>query len=118
MDATAIAQVCHEANRALQVVQQDPTIPVSVHWEELDEETKQSAIQGVQGILDGTVDSPEKSHENWMQFKLDNGWTYGPVKDEEKKEHPLLIPYDELPESQRVKDDLFGAIVDALREEA
>lgn len=112
MIATQIARVVHEANRALQIEQADPTIPVSVGWDELDEETRRSAIEGVQGVLNGNT--PEESHEGWCAFKLDHGWTLGPVKDETKKEHPLLVPYDELPESQRIKDELFVAIVKAL----
>lgn len=109
MTAEAIAHVCHEANRAVQIEQADPTIPVSPLWEDLDQETRESAIDGVQNVLAGA--SPRESHENWMQFKLDRGWKLGPVKDEEKKEHPLLVPYDELPDEQRMKDALFIAIV-------
>ena len=116
MQAEEIAYVCHTANRALQKLQADPTIPVSPRWKELDPETKASAIDGVQAILDGRVKSPAESHANWMDFKISNGWKFGPVKDEDKKEHPLLVPYEELPEAQRVKDSLFGAIVGALRD--
>lgn len=112
MIATQIARVVHEANRALQFEQQDPTIPVSPAWDDTDEETQRSAIEGVQGILNGN--SPEQSHEGWFRFKVDHGWTLGPVKDEEKKEHPLLVPYNELPASQQVKDKMFFAIVHAL----
>ena len=68
---TAIAHVCHEANRAIQIEQADETIPVSPLWEDLDEETKESAIDGVIGVLNGN--SPEQSHNNWMAFKLRNG---------------------------------------------
>lgn len=112
MIATQIARVVHEANRALQIEQADPTIPVSARWDATDEETQRSAVEGVQGVLNGNT--PEQSHEGWMKFKLDNGWVLGPVKDEDKKEHPLLVPYDELPASQQVKDHLFIAIVKAL----
>lgn len=112
MYATQIAHVCHEANRALQIEQNDPTIPVSPLWEDLDEETRESATSGVQGIIDGNT--PEESHGNWMAFKLDHGWTLGPVKDEAKKEHPLLVPYVDLPAAQQVKDHLFSNIVKAL----
>lgn len=107
-----IARVCHEANRAVQVIQGDPSIPVSPPWDELDEETRQSAIDGVHNALGGA--NAEQSHENWCAFKRERGWVYGPVKDEQKKEHPLLVPYSELPEEQRLKDHLFGAIVRVL----
>jgi hypothetical protein len=113
MEASAIAHVCHEANRALQIEQADPTIPVSVLWEDLDEETRASAISGVQGILNGNT--PEQSHENWVAFKVTHGWTLGPVKDEAQKEHPLLVPYDQLPPAQQIKDDLFSNVVNALQ---
>lgn len=107
-----IARVCHEANRALQIEQNDPTISVSPSWDDLDVETQLSAIQGVRGVRSGNT--PEQSHEDWTRFKLDNGWTLGPVKDETKKEHPLLVPYADLPESQQIKDALFVAVVEAL----
>jgi hypothetical protein len=113
MNADAIAHVCHEANRALQIEQADPTIPISPLWEDLDEETRLSAVSGVQGVLDGNT--PEQSHEGWTKFKLEHGWVLGPVKDETKKEHPLLVPYDELPESQKIKDSLFCGVVQALK---
>jgi hypothetical protein len=115
MTATQIARVVHEANRALQIEQNDPTIPVSPSWDDLDDETRRSAVEGVTNILTGKVTTPEQSHVEWMRFKQENGWTPGPVKDEGKKEHPLLVPYRELPEDQRLKDGLFFAIVNALR---
>lgn len=114
MIASQIARVVHEANRALQIEQADPTIPVSPAWDDTDAETQRSAVEGVQAILDDPSMTPEQSHENWTIFKVTNGWTLGPVKDEAAKQHPLLIPYADLPESQRVKDSLFGAIVRAL----
>lgn len=112
LDSATIARVCHEANRALQIAQNDPTIPVAAPWDECGEEMQASAIDGVKGALAGNT--PEQSHDGWVRFKVEHGWTLGPVKDEEKKQHPLLIPYDELPDSQRIKDDLFLAICRTL----
>lgn len=112
MDPISIARVVHEANRALQIEQADPSIPVSIGWDALDQETRDSATQGVEGVLAGNT--PEESHQGWMDFKLDHGWVKGPVKDELTKQHPLLVPYEELPESQQVKDHLFVAIVKTL----
>lgn len=39
---------------------------------------------------------------------------YGEVKDGEAKTHPCLVPYEQLPPAQRLKDDLFAAIVRTL----
>ncbi len=46
----------------------------------------------------------KNTHEVWAAARLREGWTYGPVRDEEKKEHPCLIPYEELPESEKDYD--------------
>lgn len=112
MTPIQIARVVHEANRALQIEQADPTIPVSPPWDELDDETWDSAIDGVVSVIDGA--SPEESHANWVRFKREHGWKFGPVKDEAKKEHPLLVDYYDLPHRQKIKDHLFVSIVKVL----
>lgn len=56
----------------------------------------------------------EESHNNWLAYKLREGWRYGPVKDTAKKYHPCLLPYSELPPEQKLKDTLFSQIVVAL----
>jgi hypothetical protein len=48
----------------------------------------------------------EDNHKNWMDHKLALGWKYALVKSIEKKEHPDLVPYAELPEVERAKDDM------------
>jgi hypothetical protein len=50
-------------------------------------------------------------HQNWSDFKLKEGWVYGSQKDPVAKTHPCLVPYDQLPPTQRVKDTIFSAIV-------
>lgn len=46
------------------------------------------------------------SHENWMKHKTANGWVYGETKDPEKKTHPCMVAYGDLPEDQRKKDEV------------
>lgn len=43
-------------------------------------------------------------HEIWAKGRMDAGWTYGPVRDDAKKQHPGLVPYRDLPESERAYD--------------
>ena len=46
----------------------------------------------------------ENVHEVWAVGRIKEGWKYGPVKDVEKKETPQLVPYAELPESEKAFD--------------
>lgn len=43
-------------------------------------------------------------HEVWAQTRISQGWTYGEERNDSKKTHPCLIPYEELPESEREYD--------------
>jgi class 3 adenylate cyclase/tetratricopeptide (TPR) repeat protein len=44
------------------------------------------------------------THENWSRLRLIDGWRYGPHRNDEKKEHPNLVPYDQLLEEERQYD--------------
>jgi hypothetical protein len=111
-----IARVCHEVNRAYCRAIGDFSQP---EWDAAPDWQQDSAINGVRAhnehrSLYGTVMPPEMSHQNWMKEKIADGWRPGPFKDPDKKEHPCLVPYNQLPQDQRVKDYLFGAVIEAL----
>ena len=44
------------------------------------------------------------THDVWAKERMDQGWTYGEARNDEKKEHPCLIPYEDLPESEKAYD--------------
>jgi len=46
----------------------------------------------------------KNAHDNWALQRMDEGWVFGPSRDDEAKKHPDLIPYDELPESEKEYD--------------
>lgn len=106
-----IARICHEVNRAYCNSIGDTSQP---SWDEAPQWQKESAVNGVNFHLNNDT-TPEQSHENWLKEKIATGWVYGPVKDPEKKEHPCMVPYDQLPLEQRTKDYLFKAIVDCFK---
>lgn len=81
------------------------------HWNTAPEWQRHSAIQGARAILDGRITEAAGSHEAWMADKLAAGWTFGPVKDERRKTHPCLVPFEQLPAEQQHKDVLFFAVV-------
>ena len=46
----------------------------------------------------------ENVHDVWAEGRIKQGWTYGEVRDDEKKHNPCLVPYSELPESEKEYD--------------
>jgi len=48
----------------------------------------------------------ENAHEHWARQRLSEGWTYGPTRDDVKKEHPCLVPYAVLPDAEKQYDRL------------
>lgn len=111
LTAEHIAYVAYNVNRALQEAIGEKPAP---HWEDATEEAKQSSLRGVVFALRYNA-TPKQQHDAWVQDKFANGWKYGIHKNEETKEHPNLVPYEHLPEMQRVKDSLFQAVVRSLR---
>lgn len=111
MDTKNIAMICHEANRAYCASIGDHS---QLPWDEAPAWQRDSAIAGVEFAILHPEATPEQQHDSWSEAKLNDGWKYGPVKDEARREHPCLVPYGQLPEEQRRKDALFLAIVRAL----
>lgn len=46
----------------------------------------------------------ENTHEVWSAQRIKDGWTYGPKRDDTSKQHPCLVPYDQLPDSEKEYD--------------
>jgi hypothetical protein len=51
-------------------------------------------------------------HEVWAQNRIKEGWTYGPVRDDAKRQTPCLVPYEQLPEEEKAYDrnTAFGTL--------
>jgi hypothetical protein len=46
----------------------------------------------------------ENAHDLWAQQRLNDGWSYGSNRNDQAKQHPCLVSYDELPESEKRYD--------------
>ncbi len=105
------ARVCHEANRAWCEAHGDMSQP---SWDEAPAWQKESALQGVTFHIAHPDAGDSASHDNWMRQKVADGWVYGEIKDPIGKTHPCMVPFNELPVEQQVKDAIFRAIVHAI----
>lgn len=108
-----VARTAHEVNRAYCESLGDRS---QKSWSEAPEWQKGSARNGAIFHLDNSDITPEMSHMNWLKEKMEDGWCYGEEKDETKKTHPCFCKYQDLPESQQLKDKLFKAVVDSFQE--
>lgn len=111
MKIEAIAKVCHEANRAYCAGIGDLS---QVPWEAAPEWQAESAISGVQFVIDNPDAPASANHDSWLKEKAETGWVYGEEKDEVAKTHPCMVPFEILPLEQQRKDVLFRAVVGAL----
>jgi hypothetical protein len=46
----------------------------------------------------------EHVHDVWAVGRINSGWTYGEKRDDDKKQTPCLVPYGDLPESEKEYD--------------
>ena len=106
-----IARMCHEVNRVWCEANGDFS---QKPWEEAAVWQQESAVAGVEFRLANPEAGDSAQHDEWMAKKIEEGWTYGEVKDPVKKTHPCILPYHELPEVEKMKDALFVSIVNTL----
>jgi hypothetical protein len=57
-----------------------------------------------ESLLELTEKIAENAHENWAANRMKEGWIYGPERNDGDKTHPCLIPYEDLPESEKEYD--------------
>ena len=93
-----IARIRHLGWICFQIAADQPynEIPNEDQWNSL--------INGVKYALTNPNASAEENHENWMEMKFSQGWKYEKIKDFEKKTHPDLIPFKDLPKIEQKKD--------------
>ncbi|MBQ7434063.1 MAG: Ryanodine receptor Ryr [Lachnospiraceae bacterium] len=63
-----------------------------------------SDVQLPDELLELTEQLAENVHDIWAVNRIAEGWTYGTVRDGGQMETPCLVPYQELPESEKEYD--------------
>ena len=107
----AIAELAYEAVRAwCTIIGDEPTPP----WRSLSESARNSVIDGARFVIEKPHTSLADQHDNWRAARAGDGWQYGATLDRACKWHPNMVPFDELPWVQQVKDRLFRHVVHAI----
>ena len=68
---------------------------------------KPESLDGIQlsDELNDLVEAMAKNvHDVWAQSRMEQGWTYGPERNDALKHHPCLVAYEELPEVEKAYD--------------
>lgn len=55
-------------------------------------------------LLSLTEKIAKNVHDVWAKARIDEGWKYGRIKDSSTKTNPCIVPYNELPDSEKEYD--------------
>jgi hypothetical protein len=127
-----LARSMHTSYRRNQLARgADPSSPSLAPWTALDEDLRNSNRAFAYGIPEkmraigcivvpttlvelqdaATIFTPDEletlarqEHDRWMRDRIADGWSYGETRDDARKLHPSLVPYEELSEDEREKD--------------
>ena len=72
----------------------------------ISDERLKSLMKGTEYVLNNPSTTAEENHNIWMEAKKTQGYTYGEVLDIEKKTHPSMIPFENLSDVEKRKDEM------------
>lgn len=75
---------------------------------------KENLLEGIDMLVADSDAGPDARHAALVAKLAEDGWVYGDALDEASKTHPLLLPFEELPEAERVKEYLLHAVVRSM----
>ena len=55
-------------------------------------------------LMQLTEEMARNVHDVWAVGRIAEGWTWGPERNDAKKENPWMVPYEKLPEGKKAYD--------------
>ncbi|MFC4726314.1 RyR domain-containing protein [Glycocaulis abyssi] len=110
-DIETIARVCHEAVRAYCEALGETALPP---WDEAEDWQVEATLAAVCFRVENPDASPGDQHQQWMEEKRRSGWQFGHTRNDHLRTHPMMVPFEALPATEKRKDLLFQRVVDAL----
>jgi len=84
------------------------------NWENLTEFQRENAKNAVKKIYSEPSRTPEALHNLWMEPLIKDGWTCGEY-DHTSKTHPSILPFEELSDTEVLKDYIWYHLTEAFR---
>jgi hypothetical protein len=112
LTASQIAEIIHGVTSCLPRLDGSKPKP----WNECSHHDKYFAAEAVKEIYSyDEPKTPEELHNLWMRPKVQHGWTYGELYDEENKKHPCILPFAHLTPSEILKDVTWATLTQMLK---
>ena len=108
------AEFVYEAARLAAEAAKAPVVPD--HWADREDAFRDQFLEVIErqcGPLHSN--SPEELHGSWMQVYYVMGWSYGVEYSREDKTHPDLVPYEQLGQLEKDKDEVFMLLCEIAR---
>lgn len=105
----------YEAARLQAIAVDAPVVPEL--WPERDDAFRDQFVLYVKKLCHADeLPTPEEAHDSWWRAYEVMGWTYGLVRDTEKKTHPDMVAFGDLEQREQDKDAVFLALVEIARD--
>lgn len=111
MNHVSLARVCYDAVRAYGRTTGD----IYLRWNDAPESVRASFAGAVAYLLETPSADLRDMHGHWLAARMQDGWQYGPERDEKRRLHPGMVPWEDVPERERLKFELIFRIVDVFR---
>lgn len=109
--ACELAEIIHNVTRHIP----RPDGSLVPHWKDLNESDRLNAVKAVNVICSQPQKTAEELHGLWVQLKLESGWSYGSEYSLEKLTHPCLVHFNDLPDTEIAKDEIWESLTRIFR---
>lgn len=84
--------------------QKQPNIDFDIETNESEITTSKVAKVDSKSFEELGYELAKQKHNDWLKERIDSGWTYGIKNDKKNKTHPLLLPWEQLPDKFKKPD--------------